>query len=150
MALNFNQYATEGNTFLKEYANKMGMKNEPEKAGRIFISIMHALREIIPVEESMQFIAQLPMFLKATYVNGWRIKKQKPKIKRMEDFIDLVKQFDGPAAINDFGYENDLTEKYIDVTFIYLRKYISLGEMQDIRDRLPKDLKSMIYSNIMF
>lgn len=150
MAVNFNQYATEGNTFLKEYAKKMGMKNEPEKAGRIFVSIMHALREIIPVEESLQFIAQLPMFLKAAYVNGWAIKKQKPKIKRMEEFVELVKQFDGPAAVNDFGYENDLTEKYIDVTFIYLRKYVSLGEMEDIRDGLPKDLKSMIYSNLMF
>jgi len=150
MALNFNQYATEGNTFLKDYVKQMGMKKEPEKAGRIFVSIMHALREMIPVEESLQFIAQLPFFLKAVYVSGWTIKKQKPKIKRMEEFIELVREFDGPAAINDFGYEDELAEKYIDVTFIYLRKYISLGEMEDIRGVLPKDLKSMIYSNLMF
>ncbi|WP_222983392.1 DUF2267 domain-containing protein [Flagellimonas meishanensis] len=150
MALNFNQYATEGNTFLKDYAKQLGLEKDTEKAGRIFASIMHALREIIPVEESMQFIAQLPMFLKAVYVNGWRVKKRKPKIKRMDEFVELVKQMDEPAAINDYGYENELAEKYIDLTFIYLRKYVSLGEMEDIRDGLPKDLKSMIYSNLMF
>ena len=150
MALNFNQYATEGNTFLKDYSKFMNMKKEPEKAGRIFVSIMHALREIIPVEESLQLLAQLPMFLKGVYVNGWAVKKQKPKIKHMKEFIELVRQFDEPAAVNDFGYEDDLAEKYIDITFIYLRKYISLGEMEDIRDVLPKDLKSMIYSNLMF
>ena len=111
---------------------------------------MHALREIIPVEESLQFIAQLPMFLKAVYVNGWNIKKKKKRIKRMEEFIELVKKMDQPAAIGDYGYENDLAEKYIDLTFIYLRKYVSLGEMEDIRDGLPKDLKNMIYSNLMF
>lgn len=150
MALNFNQYATEGHTFLKDYAKQLGMKNEPEKAGRIFVSIIHALREIIPVEESLQLIAQLPMFLKGAYVNGWTIKKQKPKIKRMEEFVELVRQLDGPAAVNDFGHEDELAEKYIDVTFIYLIKYVSFGEMEDIRSGLPKDLKNMIYSNLMF
>ena len=41
-------------------------------------------------------------------------------------------------------------EQYVQLTFIYLRKYVSLGEMEDIRDTLPKDLKHMIYSNLMF
>ena len=78
MALNFNQYATEGNTFLKDYAKEMNMPHDRNKAGRIFTAIMHALRDIIPPEESLQLIAQLPMFLKAVYVNGWNIKKEKP------------------------------------------------------------------------
>jgi hypothetical protein len=43
-----------------------------------------------------------------------------------------------------------VAELYVNTTFIYLRKYISLGEMEDIRDGLPKDLKSMIYNNMMF
>ena len=150
MALNFNQYAQEGNTFLKDYAKEMNLPDNRDKAGRILTSILHALRDIISPNESLQFIAQLPMFLKAVYVNGWNLKRDKPKIKRMEDFVELVRKHDGPAAINDFEYSDEVAEQYIDATFIYLRKYVSLGEMQDIRDGLPKDLKSMIYSNLMF
>lgn len=150
MALNFNQYATEGNTFLKDYAKQMDMPNDRDKAGRIFTAIMHALRDIIPPEESLQFIAQLPMFLKAVYVNGWNIKKKKPKVKQMAEFLDLVRAHDWPTEINDFEYSDELAERYVDTTFIYLRKYISLGEMEDIRNSLPKGLKSMIYSNLMF
>ncbi|WP_282074324.1 DUF2267 domain-containing protein [Maribacter aquivivus] len=150
MALNFNKYAAEGNTFLKDYAKEMNMENDTDKAGRIFTAIMHALRDIIPMEESLQFISQLPMFVKAVYVNGWAVKKNKPKIKKMEDFLDLVRSHDYPAATNDFEYNNDVAERYVDTTFIYLRKYISLGEMEDLRDNLPKDLKSMIYLNMMF
>ena len=150
MALNFNKYAAEGNTFLKDYAKEMNMENDTDKAGRIFTAIMHALRDIIPMEESLQFISQLPMFVKAIYVNGWAVKKNKPKIKKMEDFLDLVRSHDYPAATNDFEYNNDVAERYVDTTFIYLRKYISLGEMEDLRDNLPKDLKSMIYLNMMF
>ena len=147
MALNFNQYSTEGNTFIKDYAKQLSLEKHPDKAGRILTAILHSLREIIPVEESLQFIAQMPMFLKAVYVNGWTIKKQKPRVKNMEQFIELVRKFDGPASINDFGYEDELAEKYIDVTFIYFRKYVSLGEMEDIRAVLPKGLKSMIFLN---
>jgi uncharacterized protein (DUF2267 family) len=150
MALNFNQYATEGNTFLNDYAKQLNLGEDTDKAGRIFSSIIHALREIIPTEESLQLIAQLPMLLKAVYVNGWTIQKQKPKIRNMEQFIELVRQFTGSSAVNDFGYENDLAENYIDVTFTYLRKYVSFGQMGDIRDTLPKNLKSMIHSNLMF
>jgi len=150
MALNFNQYATEGNTFLKNYTKEMNLGNDREKGGRILSAILHALRDVIPIEESLQLISQLPMFLKAVYVNGWSIKKERPKIKHMAQFIDLVKKHDGPSAINDFEYNDELAQQYIDTTFILLRKFISLGEMEDIRDGLPKDLKSMVYLNIMF
>ncbi len=150
MGLNFNEYAKDGNTFIKDYAKEMNLGTDTDKAGRILSAILHALRDIIPPEESLQLVAQLPMFLKAVYVNGWNLRKEKPKIKRMAEFIDLVRQHDGPAAVNDFEYNDEVAERYIDTTFIYLRKYISLGEMEDIRDGLPKDLKSMIYSNLMF
>ncbi|MBD1259088.1 DUF2267 domain-containing protein [Maribacter polysiphoniae] len=150
MALNFNQYAAEGNAFLKNYAKEMNLGEDRDKAGRILSSILHALRDIIPTEESLQLISQFPMFLKAIYVNGWTIKKERPKIKKMAEFIDLVRKHDGVSAVNDFEYSDDVAEQYIDTTFILLRKYISLGEMEDIRDGLPKDLKTMIYSNIMF
>lgn len=150
MALNFNQYASEGNAFLKNYSKEMNLGENTEKGGRILSSILHALRDIIPIEESLQLIAQFPMFLKAVYVNGWTIKKERPKIKKMADFIDLVRKHDGVSAINDFEQNDEVAEQYIDTTFILLRKYISLGEMEDIRDGLPKDLKTMIYSNIMF
>ncbi len=150
MALNFNHYAKEGNTFLKHYTKEMNLGDDRDKAGRILTSVLHALRDIISPQESLQLIAQLPMFLKAVYVNGWNLKRDRPKVKRIPEFIDLVRKHDGPAAINDFEYSDEIAERYITTTFIYLRKYVSLGEMEDIRDGLPKELKSLIYSNIMF
>ena len=150
MGFNFNQYAAEGNTFLKEYAKEMNLGKDTDRAGRIFTAIMHALRNIIPPEESLQFMAQLPMFLKGVYVSGWSTKKKRQRVKNMTEFLDLVRSYDRPAAIDDFGNGDETAERYVYTTFIYLRKYVSLGELQDIRDVLPKDLKNMIYSNIMF
>ncbi|MDG1729457.1 MAG: DUF2267 domain-containing protein [Algibacter sp.] len=150
MALNFNQFAKEANKFINDYTKELNLNGDTEKAGRILSSILHGLRELISTEESIQLIAQFPMFLKAVYVNGWSPKQKKTKVKTMDDFIDLVKSFDSPSEISDFGYDNDLAENYIYTTFIKLRKYISLGEIEDIRSELPKDLKDMVYHSIMF
>lgn len=77
MALNFTQFAAEANTFLKKYAKEMNLANNTDKAGRILSSILHALRDVITTEESLQLISQFPMFLKAVYVNGWTIQKNR-------------------------------------------------------------------------
>jgi len=148
MALNFNQFASEANVFLNEYAKKMNLNDDTEKAGRVLSSILHGLREVISIEESIQLIAQLPMFLKAVYVNGWSLRKKR-KIKNTEEFIDLIREFDGGTSLYDFA-NDDIAENYIVITFIMLRKYISLGELEDIRSGLPKDIKSLIYDNLMF
>lgn len=150
MALNFNQYALEGNRFIKEYAKALDIGDNHDKAGRIFSAIMHALRDIIPPQESLQFVAQMPMFMKAVYVHGWSMKKDKPKVKRMKDFIELVKKYDYPAADSDFEYSDELAERYIDTTFIFLRRYISAGELNDIKAGLPRELKDIIFSNIAY
>lgn len=150
MALNFQQYAIEGTTFLKEYAKEMNLEGDEDKAGRILTSILQALRDLITPAESIQLIAQFPMFLKAVYVNGWKLRKQKPRVKHLPEFIALVRKHDGPSADSDFEYSDELTEQYIDATLIYLRKYVSQGEMENIRDVLPKDLKSLIQTKLIF
>jgi uncharacterized protein (DUF2267 family) len=147
MALNYNQFAVEANTFLRKYTKELNLEST-DQAGRILSSILHGLRDVISIEESLQLIAQFPMFLKAVYVNGWTSHK-KEKIKTLTEFIDVVRKYDGVTSIHDFG-SDELAEKYIDLTFIVLRKYISLGELEDLRSELPKDLKSMVYHNIMF
>jgi len=148
MGLNFNQFAKEANIFLKEYSVELNLDKDTDKAGRILSSILHSLREVISTEESLQLIAQFPMFLKAIYVNGWSGRKKK-KIKNLVDFIDLAREFSGATSIYDFE-SDEIAENYIKSTFIVLRKYISLGELEDIRTVLPKELKSLIYQNVMF
>ena len=148
MGLNFTQFAKEANSFLKEYTKELNLNEDTDKAGRILSSILHGLREVISTEESLQLMAQFPMFLKAVYVNGWSSRKKR-KVKTLVDFIDLVREFNGVTSLNDFK-SDEIAENYIKSTFMVLRKHISLGELEDIRTSLPKELKSMVYHRIMF
>jgi len=146
MALNFNQFAVEANSFMKEYAEKLNITDK-DKAGRILSSVLHGLREVISTEESLQLIAQFPMFLKAVYVNGWSGHK-KQRIKTMVEFIDLINRFDGVTSVHDFE-SDEVTTKYIKITFLALRKYVSFGELKDVRTELPKELKSLIFEEYL-
>lgn len=61
----------------------------------------------------------------------------------MPQFVDLVRTFDGISSNYDFESE-EISENYLNTTFFALRKYVSPGELQDIRDNLSKNLKGMI------
>lgn len=149
MPKNFNQFAADANKFLKELSIELNLIDEPEKVYRIVSAILHALRDIISTEESIQLISQFPMFLKALYVNRWDVHIKKNKIKNTENFIQLIKEKTGPTAEVDFP-DDEQTELYISVTFIVLRKYISFGELEDLKSNLPKDLKWMVGGTLMF
>lgn len=149
MPQNFNQFATDANTFLKELAIELNLANEPEKVYRILTAILHALRDLISTEESIQLISQFPMFLKAVYVNRCDTHSNKNKVKTTEDFILLIKEKSGTTAEVDFP-DDEKTELYLSVTFIVLRKFISFGELEDLKSNLPKDLKWIVGGTLMF
>jgi len=148
MALNFNKFAAEGNSFIAETTKHLGFPEDNERSGRVVVSILHALRNHLTPEESIQLIAQLPMFLKAVYVLNWHLHAKPKKIRHFDDFIDEIRAIHGDIASRDFPTDDDI-ESAISVVFMGLRKYLSLGELEDIRALLPKEIKSMLNSVLM-
>ena len=148
MALNFNKFAEKGNSFMKELAKELGYPDDKSKAGRVLKAILHALRNHVSVEESVQLLAQLPMFLKAVYVENWTLRKEPKRVKHLSEFFEEIRKYDGKTANIDFTTDEDM-ERDISVVFIVLRRYISLGELEDIKAMLPKELKPLLNSVTM-
>lgn len=142
MGLNFEKFANVGNQFVKQLSVELGHHGDTDRTGRVLKSVLHALRNQLTIEESMQVLAQLPMFLKAIYADGWTEKKKK-KIKHLNEFLDSVWEEDGALADKDFKDKAE-TERACVIVFLVLRKYISEGEMDDIAAILPEELKSLI------
>jgi uncharacterized protein (DUF2267 family) len=144
MALHFDKYAQDGKAFVNHLAGSLGYADDPAKAGRVLKAVLHALRDRISPEESLQLLAQLPMFLKAVYVEGWHRLSPLPRIKHLEDFIDEVVAADGKTGVWDFPTDA-AAEHAIRTVFEALRKYVSEGEIEDIRAELPKALAELLY-----
>ena len=141
MSLDFEKYATKGNEFVKLVAEEL--KIPRDMAGRIIRAVLHALRNRLSHEESFQLIAQLPMMLKGVYVDGWSFDKDFSRIRHVEDFLDEVRKEDGGLAGYDFG--NNIKARFTTSSvFKALSYFVSEGEMNDIIDVLPGEMKEFI------
>jgi uncharacterized protein (DUF2267 family) len=104
-------------------------------------AVFNTLRETISINESFHMISQLPMLIKAIYINGWK-PKEKNKIRTMDNFIECLMLQNPRATVHD--YPND--EAAIDRTkavIRVLRRHISPGEIDDVIGQLPAELTSL-------
>ena len=145
----FDKFAVEGNAFVSRLASRLGYPENQNKAARVLKSVLRALRNRLSPEESMQFISQLPLFLKALYVDGWKIGARKERIRHVEEFLVDVRKENRQLFTEDFHNLSDVKEA-TSVVMGMLGEFISPGELKDIRTILPKEIgefleKAMTY-----
>jgi uncharacterized protein (DUF2267 family) len=141
--MNFEKYVEKGNLFLKELAQELGNPDDKEKAGRVLRTVLHVLRRRLTIEESFDLISQLPMCIKAIYVDGWKPSPIPDKtIKSVEDFIHEILEEDRRSAGKDFGNEEH-AKQVVKAVFRVIKRHVSDGEIQDIKGDLPKSLKTL-------
>ena len=143
MSLDFNRFAERGNEFLNTLARELGYPNDKPRAGRVLTSILHSLRRHLTTEESIQVLAQFPMFLKAVYVAGWSTHQSQKKARNTRELFLEIRDIHGPVSQNDFPSDEHL-DKAVGVVFRLLGRYVSSGEFEDLRAVLPKKLKAII------
>jgi uncharacterized protein (DUF2267 family) len=143
MPLNFNEIAVKGNEYLHDFAQELGYSKDIPRSGRVLKAVLHALRDQLTIEESVQMMAQFPMFLKAIYVENWSLRKTSKKPRNTKQFFDEIRKNDSQTARYDFRTDDDI-DKAIATVFMSLRRYVSLGELEDIKAVLPKNLKYMV------
>lgn len=147
MSLNFESYAKGGHEFVKRVAAELNTK-DTDRAGRITRCVLHALRNRITVEESFHLIAQLPMAIRAVYVDGWKVNASYVRVKDLEDFLSEIIKEDGTASWRDFsGIEDAQNAAW--AVFRVLSYYASPGEINNVLGVLPEQLKDFLKEAIV-
>lgn len=140
--MNFEKYVNESNHFLKELASQLGNPQDTDLAFRVTRTVFHALRKRIVPEESMNLVAQLPMLLKAVYVDGWNINQEISKSKTFNDFLQDARSISNTEA-PDFT-DDEIARIRVKAVFQALRKYVSDGELVDIISELPQEIAELV------
>ncbi len=145
MSLDFEKYAAKGNEMVNMLAEDL--KVPRDKAGRILRAVLHAMRNRLSLDESLQVVAQLPMALKGIYIDQWDPWHSFHRIHHIDEFINEIRKYDKTAAGYDFG--NDESAKLaIQAVFRTLNQYLSAGEFRDVIAVLPRELKEFIQNSI--
>jgi uncharacterized protein (DUF2267 family) len=139
--MKYEHYAQEARKFVKEVALELGDADSIDQADRIMTSVLHSLRDLLTPEESLHLISQLPMMLKAIYVNGWRL-HTKNRIRSIDEFIECLMLKNPRTAPQDFGNDEKAIER-TKAVFKVLRNHIAIGEVKDIVSQLPSELTEL-------
>lgn len=141
MGLNFEKYAQDANAFMKRLAEELGHPDEPRRAEIVVRAVLHTLRDRITVPESLNFMAQLPMFLKAVYVDEWKYRERPERLKNLEEFAEKVKAHQSHYGEQQFDWPEH-TGDLIEKTLAFIQKnYLTKGEVEDIKAQLPRELE---------
>ena len=141
--LHFNKYVQEGEQFIREVAEQTNTPWDSIRAFRLTRVVLHALRNRLPTATSLQLISQLPMLIKAVYVDGWKITDSSKSIRNVGDFIEAVREEGGSSLMSNFVNDQEVIQ-VVQAVFVVLRRHISEGEIEDVLATLPKVLRSMI------
>ncbi|HKL38547.1 MAG TPA: DUF2267 domain-containing protein [Bacteroidales bacterium] len=148
MALDFDKHAQEGNEFLNHLSRELGHPSETQKTSIIFRAVLHTLRDRLTVSESINLMAQLPMMLKAVYVDDWKYSDKPVKLKSIEDLKEHVKQEQEKYGETEFSWEESTRTIIETVLRVLSERYLSDGELKNIMAQLPEEMEDVVRSNM--
>ena len=121
------------NLILKDIEQAYGWpKAQRNQSYAALRTVLHLLRDRMPVQESVEFSAQLPLLVRGIYFEGWQPENVPIKLNR-DDFLYEVRQ----------GFPYDVEggpQRVVQVVLDTLRRHITQGEWDDVRDTMPDDL----------
>lgn len=107
-----------------------------QKAYLVLRATLHTLRDRLPPQEAVELGAQLPMLIRGFYYEGWRPAGKPVKERHKEEFLRHI----GDALR---GYNLGRPEDIARGVFRILGRRISAGEMEDIRQVLPGEIREL-------
>ena len=121
------------NTWLHEITSRLGW-DDRQKGYRVLRASLHALRDRMPITEAAHLSAQLPMLLRGIFFEGWRPSIDPTKAHSIDEFLSGLR--DAFSEDCDFDAEAAFRE-----VISVMKFHISAGEMEDLRQTMPNEIK---------
>jgi uncharacterized protein (DUF2267 family) len=148
MTTALNRYATQGNFFVSQLASELDMPENNAHALRVLKAIFYGIRSRITPASSMHLIHQLPMAVKAIYVDGWDIDRPHMKAFDFDDFIAEVNRSYSKSFHQPISRKAEV-EGAVHAVFKVLRKNLTDGEYSEMMTYMPVGLRLHLVDYLM-
>jgi uncharacterized protein (DUF2267 family) len=101
-------------------------------------AVLHALRDRLTTTEIAQLGAQLPIFIRGIYYEGWNPAKTPVKSRGKELFFRQVRAEFAHTRNPDID-----AQEVSSAIFRVLAKHVSKGELDQVRALLPRELREL-------
>ena len=110
--------------------------NNKHRSYRLLRVVLHALRDWLQINEAADLAAQLPTLLRGVYYEQWRPATVPVKKRSKAAFLERI----DAAFVND---QLPDTEFAVMSVFALLADAVTGGEISDVRNALPADLRAL-------
>ena len=131
------QAVEKAHIWVNEVAEELGGASG-EDAYRALRAVLHTLRDRLAPDEAAQLSAQLPIFVRGVYFEGWRPSGTPLTYRDVDGFLERV----GRELV---GHGETEASFAVDAVMRVLRHHVSAGELEDIRAALPVDLRTLLF-----
>lgn len=128
------QTTEKTNIWLKELTRVLDW-DDPDMVFNALRTVLHHLRDRLPLNESAQLASQLPMLIRGCYYENW-VPKQKTEHLNAQQFVARV----GMAFPGDLSID---PEEVVRAVFDVISWHVSAGEVKDVKSCLPEDLREL-------
>ena len=111
--------------------------SDRHKAYHALCSVLHTLRDRLPVEETAHLASQLPLLIRGAFYEGWRPAATPVKERRREQFVAHVSD----AFILDCTID---PEQICRSVLKVLEKNVDVGAINNLRKILPEQTQEML------
>lgn len=102
---------------------------------------LHAVRDLLPLDESAQLSAQLPLLVRGIYFEGWNPSRRRDRDRSREHFLGRIEDAMERALWNEVDVIGP--EQAARAVFRVLSNHVSAGEIDQVRHVLPERVRDL-------
>ena len=126
----------KAHVWINETADELGT-DDGHQAYRVLRSFLHAVRDHLSVDEAAQLSAQLPIFVRGVFYEGWDPSRTPEHARDVESFLTRI------AAEAQLAGETEASFAATAASRV-LRRHVSAGEGDNVLNALPQHLRELL------
>jgi uncharacterized protein (DUF2267 family) len=130
----FDRAVQKANLWLGELMDELGWDGR-HQALEALKTVLHVIRDRLPVQDAVDLGAQLPTLLRGFYYQNWVVSKTPERYRHLDDFFDRLRVNLAPHRIDT------PLEPLVQAVINLLARRLTEGELKSIRRALPQELR---------
>jgi uncharacterized protein (DUF2267 family) len=130
----FDKTVNTTNTWLKEIGEQIGP--DRQRCYQALRAVLFSLRDRLTPEEAAHLAAQLPMLVRGIYYEGYRPAGKPERIRSREEFLHKISEH--LEQTRPLG-----ADEAASAVFKVLDHYLDPGEMAEIKQSLPQEIRNL-------
>jgi uncharacterized protein (DUF2267 family) len=122
--------------WLNELTEELGSSDQ-RYAYRVLRAFLHALRDRLSVDEAAQLAAQLPLFVRGVFYEGWDPSRTPEHTGDLDSFLERIATEAVLAGETEASFATAAASRV-------LRRHISAGETASVLHQLPGHVRELL------